>query len=341
MKYGLRSLVFIWCLAGVVAHSAAVPQLINFQGRLDDATEQTVPDGTYSVTFRLLDHPLGGNLLWEETQDVTTTDGLFAVLLGAVEAIPDTAFDVDSCYLEVQPVGSDPIAPRARLTSVAYSRQAGTADLLGGVTPQELEESSEIGDSIAAHRFISNAHHQKTVSASELGVGTLAEERLPQRGIDSTEIQDASISARQVLDEPGIAHKYTSLTPLSSTIKIIDSVMVIPPSFGYILVLASGWFYDLHSNGGQVSATLSISASRTAHDGEHTARFEVRTDAPSGHTTENFMIQRVKTVTRGEQVKLFLLGSMVGNEFPNIQNVQLNTLYFPTSYGEIDAPTAE
>jgi hypothetical protein len=96
----------------------------------------------------------------------------------------------------------------------------------------------------------------------------------------------------------------------------------------------------MHFSGGQVSATVSISASRTSHDAEHTARFEVRTDAPEGHTTENFLIQCVKTVTQGQAFKLFLLGDMTGNEFPKVQNVHLNTLYFPTSYGEIDVPAA-
>jgi hypothetical protein len=326
-------LAFCWLLGAVCASAAEVPQLINFQGRLTDAAGQTVPDNSYTVTFRLFDNLIGGSLLWEEDQSITTAGGLFTVLLGASLPIPDAAFDVDNCYLEVQPSGSDPIAPRARLTSVAYARNAG---LLDGASAADLDESGEI----TAHAAQPSAHHSKTMSASELVTGTLAEELLPQRGIDSTEIQDASISARQILDEAGIAHSHSTLTTISSTLKIIDSSMIVAPSFGYVLVMASGWFYDLHSTGGQVSTTLSLSSSRTSHDLEHTARFEVRTNAPAGHTTENFMIQSVHVVNQGQMFKLFLLGSMVGSEFPNVQNVHLNSLFFPTSYGEIDVPLA-
>ena len=73
-------------------------------------------------------------------------------------------------------------------------------------------------------------------------------------------------------------------------------------------------------------------------DTEHTARFEVRTNAPAGHTAENFMIQSVHVVNQSQVFKLFLLGSMTGTEFPNVQNVNVNTLFVPTSYGEIDVP---
>ena len=333
MKRITTLLACCWLLGAVCVSAAEVPQLINFQGRLTDAAGETVPDGSYTVTFRLFDNLVGGTLLWDEDQDVTTVSGLFTVLLGASTPIPDVAFDVDSCYLEVQPLGSDPIAPRARLTSVAYARNAG---LLNGASAADLEESGEL----ATHAAQPGVHHSKTMSASELVTGTLAEELLPQRGIDSTEIQDASLGARQIYDEAGIAHSHSTLTTISSTLKVVDSAMIVAPSFGYVLVLASGWFYDLHSTGGQVSTTLSLSSSRTSHDTEHTARFEVRTNAPAGHTTENFMIQSVHVVNQGQMFKLFLLGSMTGSEFPNIQNVHLNALYFPTSYGEIDVPLA-
>ncbi len=330
-----RFFILLTCLLVSVAVVAAaeVPQLINFQGRLTDTGGATVPDGSYIVTFRLFDNLTGGSLLWEEDQTVTTFNGLFTVLLGASTPIPDAAFDVDSCYLEVQPQGSDPIAPRARLTSVAYARNAG---LLDGLSASALDQSG----ALAAHQASPSAHHSKTISASELVTGTLSEDLLPQRAIDSTEIQDASISARQMLDEAGIAHSHATLTTLSSTLKVIDSAVIVAPSFGYTLVIANGWFYDLHATGGQVSATVSLSTSRTAHDTEHTARFEVRTNAPDGHTTENFMLQSVHVVNQGQVFKLYLLGSTAGTEFPNVQNVHLNTLFFPTSYGEIDVPLA-
>jgi hypothetical protein len=334
----VKNLLVVVLLCGAVfAGAAEVPHLISFQGRLDDASGETVPDDVYSVTFRLYDDPVGGTLLWDETQDVTTVDGLFTVWLGGNTPIPDSAFDVDSCYLEIQLAGSDPIVPRARVTSVAYARMAGTANRLGTATAEDLEESAEITAAIAAHQAISSAHHTKTVSASELGTGTLAEARLPQNAIDSSEIEDNSLTDADLLDEPGISHTHPDLTLLSSTPRVIDSAMIIAPDYGYALVLANGWFYVMHFNGGAVSGTVSLSTSRTTHDQEHRARFEVGDSDHQGSTVENFSLSCVKTVMKGQQFKLFLLGSTTGNEFPNVQNVHINTLFIPTSYGEIDA----
>jgi hypothetical protein len=332
-------LLVIVLLCGVVsAGAASVPHLISFQGRLDDALGEIVPDDVYSVTFRLYDDPVGGTLLWDETQDVSTVDGLFTVWLGGNTPIPDSAFDVDSCYLEVQLAGSDPILPRARVTAVAYARMAGTADRLGDATAEDLEESAEIATAIADHQALSSAHHSKTVSASELVTGTLAEALLPQNAIDSSEIEDGTLTDADILDEPGISHSHPELTPLSSTIKVIDSAMIVAPDYGYVIVMASGWFYVMHFDPGSVSAIVSLSTSRIGHDSEHRARFEVGDGDHEGSTVENFFIPCVKTVTKGQQFKLYLLGSRVaGNEFPNVQNIHINTLFIPTSYGEIDA----
>ncbi|GAB4328988.1 MAG: hypothetical protein Kow0074_25230 [Candidatus Zixiibacteriota bacterium] len=331
------ALTLVW-LMGVPVSAGDVPQLMNFQGRLDDTMGAPVPDSTYSITFRIYDDPTAGAVLWQETQNATTFNGVFSVLLGTVTPIPSDVFDADSCYLEVHPDGFDPIVPRARLTSVAYSRRAEIADSIKDINIADLEESFEIDDKIATHQLISNAHHSKTVDAGELITGTLSEARLPQKSIDSTEVEDGSIGSRQLADEPGLSHSFIGVKSLPTTVTVLDSGFIVAPEFGYVLTIASGWFYVQHI-GTDVSATLSLSTSKTGgHDTEHTARFEVRGPAPMGNTVENFTIQKVNTVTKGQSFKIYLLGSRSTTGFPTIENVHINVLYFPTSYGEIDIP---
>jgi len=65
----------------------AIPQVLSYQGRLTDAKGVPVPDGDYSITFKLYTVPNGGSPFWSETQNVTTRDGLFSVLLGSVTPI--------------------------------------------------------------------------------------------------------------------------------------------------------------------------------------------------------------------------------------------------------------
>jgi hypothetical protein len=75
---------------------AAIPQIINFQGRLSDQGGNP-RNGAFDMTFRICDSP-GGNCaaapgqLWTETHtgasQVSVVNGIFSVQLGAVTPIP-------------------------------------------------------------------------------------------------------------------------------------------------------------------------------------------------------------------------------------------------------------
>ena len=124
------------------AITAAVPQMINYQGRLTDPSGVPL-DTTVSITFTIYDDSAAGSVIWTETQSsVTTTDGLFSVLLGSVNPISDTVFSDTVRYLGIK-VGSDlELSPRRRIASVAYahrSSQISTVDgAAGGVINGDL-----------------------------------------------------------------------------------------------------------------------------------------------------------------------------------------------------------
>ncbi|HWO56467.1 MAG TPA: hypothetical protein VNN55_02760 [bacterium] len=326
----------VFCLVATQAH-ALFPNLMNYQGRLDDANGVPLADGNYSVTFRLYDAAAGGALLWQETQTVATVDGVFSVMLGAQDTIPQSVFYADSTYLEIQPSGSDPVLPRSLLSVVPYAWRARNADQVGGFDAAQVEESAEILAAIAAHAAVADAHHDKTIDASELSIGTLAESRLPQGAIDSSEIEVESIGATRLIDEPGIAHAYTTSVLLSSTLTQVDSVTVIVPKAGWILVMASGYFIRDHTLGsGNCAATVSLSTSRTTHSSGNSAKFSVVSSLPSGAYVNNFNVTRVLQVNAGA-TKVYLLGDAVtGNPFPRVENINLNAVYFPTAYGNIE-----
>jgi len=107
---------------------AAVPQLMNYQGKLTDANGNPI-DGTVSIVFSIYPDSTGGTALWTETQPtVTVTSGLFNVLLGSVNAIPDSIFDGSTRWLGIK-VGIDPeMTPRQRIVSVGYAYRATKAD---------------------------------------------------------------------------------------------------------------------------------------------------------------------------------------------------------------------
>lgn len=128
MNYFIAAFIVLTCMA-----VAQVPSLVSYQGRLDDSAGDPVADGSYSVVFTVYDAGSGGNVLWSETQSVTTVNGLFSVLLGSVNPVVDSAFAGATTYLGIQ-VGVDPeMTPRTQISSAPYAIHAGTADVATSV----------------------------------------------------------------------------------------------------------------------------------------------------------------------------------------------------------------
>jgi hypothetical protein len=127
MNYFMKILCAVMVLCVSSAHSAT-PTLVNYQGRLTNAGGTPVPDASYSVIFSIYDAASGGTVKWSEIKSVTTSDGLFAVLLGTVSPLTDTVFNSTTRYLGAK-VGADPeLTPRSRLVTVPYADRISTVD---------------------------------------------------------------------------------------------------------------------------------------------------------------------------------------------------------------------
>jgi len=116
---------------------ADVPNLLNYQGRLTDASGNP-KNGTFTMQFAVYDAETGGNQLpsgtpWGETQSVTVTNGVFNVLLGSVAALPGDLFEGGPSdtsgplrFLQVT-VEGETLSPRRRIVSVAYAIETTTS----------------------------------------------------------------------------------------------------------------------------------------------------------------------------------------------------------------------
>jgi len=106
---------------------AQIPHLINYQGKLTDSSGNPVPDGTHSITFRIYNLESGGDILWQETQNLLISKGIFSCLLGGVTEL-NLAFD-QPYWLAIK-VGSDSeMTPRQQLASMGYAIRAEKANL--------------------------------------------------------------------------------------------------------------------------------------------------------------------------------------------------------------------
>jgi hypothetical protein len=103
-------------------HARLIPRLINYQGYLTDTLGIPVDD-SLDMTFTIYDALSGGNQLWSESwHDVVVEQGVFSVLIGDQETLPDSVFtDFANIWLELILNGTQTLSPRTRITAVGYA----------------------------------------------------------------------------------------------------------------------------------------------------------------------------------------------------------------------------
>lgn len=123
--------LLLLCSGGAPAGVAPAPALLSYVGTLSDPQGAPVVDDTYELRFALYTKASGGEPLWSEPWDATTTPvhtngGAFSVLLGSYTAIPEAVFQAQPVtYLGVT-VGADAeLLPRQRFLIAAYAMRSG------------------------------------------------------------------------------------------------------------------------------------------------------------------------------------------------------------------------
>ena len=107
--------------------SQEVPNLIDYQGKITDNDGNAV-NGIFSIEFLIYEQNTGGNLIWSEVNPiVNVTDGLFHVLLGSVESLPQDMFSGSDRWIAINVEGDGEMTPRSRIGSVPYAMVAGIA----------------------------------------------------------------------------------------------------------------------------------------------------------------------------------------------------------------------
>jgi len=109
-------------LAFTFTASAAIPHLMNYQGKATDKTGAPI-NGTYNLTFRIYNSETGGTPKWTETQpNISISNGIFQVQLGSVTPL-NLLFNEDY-WISIEINTDGEMSPRARLASVPYAYKA-------------------------------------------------------------------------------------------------------------------------------------------------------------------------------------------------------------------------
>lgn len=119
--------VILICSVG----TSQVPKTISYQGVLTDAAGANVPDGSYSLTFKVYAVASAGSALWTETQSLAVSKGVFSAVLGSVTPLT-LAFD-KQYWVGIAVGAAAEMTPRIPLTSSSYSMRSVNADTAGWV----------------------------------------------------------------------------------------------------------------------------------------------------------------------------------------------------------------
>jgi hypothetical protein len=229
----MRSLLLTALLLVVTGLTAAaqVPRIISFQGRARDA-QGNYPDGSRSVTIRVLDAETGGDVLFTETQTVSFQKGAFAVLIGLSQpsGIPtEVTFD-RPLWLDVAVQnfnGGAPLSPRMRIVSAPSALNAETAEVARGIEPG----ASVAGSTTSGMIELSNAGGPGLVSQGSR-YATI------ELGIDSTSAHFVSGDTVGSAAAPDPGAIYRDNAPMAWALVAADGTIL--ADFGVASVTHSG-----------------------------------------------------------------------------------------------------
>ncbi len=89
------------------------------QGRLLDSSGAPVPDGNYSVEYKIYQSSSGGSPVYNETQTVAVEDGLFTTSIGATDVISPEIFSQPT-WMELT-INGETLTPRQRLEGAPFA----------------------------------------------------------------------------------------------------------------------------------------------------------------------------------------------------------------------------
>ena len=139
-------LLFAYCIS-----NAQVPQYLSYQGKLME--DGIALSGERTITFSLWDNDNGGNPidgLWNETQDVAITEGIYNVDLGTVFPLPVNLHINNKLFLQVDILhpteGLQRLSPLMPFSSTMYALKAANADTAVNADTLDGIDSGDFGD---------------------------------------------------------------------------------------------------------------------------------------------------------------------------------------------------
>ncbi|MDI6804519.1 MAG: hypothetical protein QME58_11860 [Bacteroidota bacterium] len=222
------SIIFISLFLIISFVEAQVPQLVNYQGKLDSAG---VPlSGTRNLTFKIYDVLTGGTAIWTETQTgATITNGVFNVILGSISAFSTATSPLfvgtGDRYIGITVGSGTEMTPRLRITSVAFSLRADQADGVAdnAVTSVKILDGTVAAADLATNSVTTVKIADNAVTSVKILDGTIAAADLASNSVTTVKIADNAVTSAKIVD--GTVTTADLADNSVSSVKIVDGTI--------------------------------------------------------------------------------------------------------------------
>lgn len=319
-QHAVLYFIFI-LLSGYNIHAS--DKVISYQSLIKNEFGQIVPNSTYQMDFVLYTDSTAGSIVWAESADITTTNGLMNHNIGSVNSLSSDLFAAyHNLYLEIR-IGGEPISPRTPITGSAYAFTAGNLNTVdsSGMSSIATDENS----------------HSLTIF-DPTGVPYITLQNKPS---DSALIlPDSAINADEILDEPGLTLSTETNLITLNTGEMMDltTVTIEIPDNGYI-VLYGKCYLLLSGTTGANSAIVQIDE----NEGGGTQFPYYAIAGLSGYVnsgTNYFPIMVTRVYYKSKGTYTFRLEGKADNPLPAVAQSWdhiLSAFYYPTSYQGVAA----
>ncbi len=184
---------------------AALNEQINYQGKLTNASNVAVANGTYNMRFWLLTSPsiATTSAVWTEsltgTNRVQVTNGLFSVMLGSTSPLTGVDFN-QALYLGVEigatgtPAWDGEMSPRKILGTVPSAFEAKNTQTLGGVASTSFLRSDQVDSASALLTFTGGIISNSSSTITSLTIVTATTTTFVINGEAFTDLTGSGLS---------------------------------------------------------------------------------------------------------------------------------------------------
>jgi len=181
--------VTVWCVLGCWrAPAQTITNLINYQGKLVSGTN--LGNGLVPKTCRLYNMPVGGAMSFcTDTGMVPVGDGLYSTFIGdnVVQGSFDNALMQTQVWIEVAIDGTNILAPREQLVTVAFSRFA------GGLTAGALQSHMIADNQIYGFHMVNGA-----ITGPQLANFAVSNSHLAFNAVSTSVIADGNVTGAKI-----------------------------------------------------------------------------------------------------------------------------------------------